>query len=213
MHGHRESSRLPRVMTTLAHFAVVAGAAWYLITYGTVASRSWALIACAVVYVSRATFGMFVLLKRKFDFTEAGIVTGLFVTLHLTFAWLGAGSDAPWGWLDNVAIVMYLAGSYLNTGAEYGRHRWKRDPQNEGKLYTGGLFRYAMHINYFGDTLLFTGFAILTHSVWALLVPGVMTVGFVFQHVPNLDRYLAERYHDSFPAYARRTKKLVPFLY
>ena len=70
-----------------------------------------------------------------------------------------------------------------------------------------------MHVNYFGDTVLFTGFALLTTSPWALLVPAVMTVGFVFLHIPMLDRYLATRYGEAFEAWARRTKKFVPFVY
>ena len=105
------------------------------------------------------------------------------------------------------------SGPILNTGSEYGRHRWKRDPANKGKLYTEGLFRHAMHINYFGDSLLFSGFALLTTSLWALLVPAIMTLGFVFQHVTTLDRYLADRYGAAFETYAGETKKLIPYVY
>ena len=36
---------------------------------------------------------------------------------------------------------------------------------------------------------------------------------FVFMHGPMLDKYLEERYGDGFRAYAKKTKKLIPFVY
>lgn len=70
-----------------------------------------------------------------------------------------------------------------------------------------------MHINYFGDELLFTGYALLTGIAWALLVPLVMAAGFVFFNIPQIDKHLREHYGSDFEGYARRTKKFLPFLY
>ena len=53
----------------------------------------------------------------------------------------------------------------------------------------------------------------LTRSPWALLVPAVMAAGFVFLHIPTLDRYLRERYAEDYVEWTRRSKKLVPFVY
>ena len=41
----------------------------------------------------------------------------------------------------------------------------------------------------------------------------MMYLGFVYQHIPDLDQYLADRYPGEFPAYSKRTKKLIPFVY
>ena len=40
-----------------------------------------------------------------------------------------------------------------------------------------------------------------------------MLLGFVFGNIPMLDAHLAEHYGQEFTAYARRTRKLVPFVY
>jgi protein-S-isoprenylcysteine O-methyltransferase Ste14 len=40
-----------------------------------------------------------------------------------------------------------------------------------------------------------------------------MGLNFVFIIIPAHDAYLASRYGSEFEEYARRTKKLVPFLY
>ena len=60
---------------------------------------------------------------------------------------------ADWLWLG-----LFLIGSCLNTCSEWQRMIWKKNKANRGKLYTKGLFRYSMHINYFGDTVSFAGF-------------------------------------------------------
>lgn len=213
MHGHHEHSRAPRLVNSLVHAAAIVGAGWLLTRDGHLSTRDLALLACSAIYFARAALGMFVMLKRRFAWSEAAIVGSLFVGVHLGFAHLGSAASPS---LDAVAIaglILYAVGSYLNTASEYGRLVWKRDPANTGRLYREGLFRHSMHINYFGDSVLFTGFALVTGSAWALIVPGVMTLGFVFQHIPTLDAYLARRYGPQYEAYARTTKKFVPYVY
>jgi protein-S-isoprenylcysteine O-methyltransferase Ste14 len=67
-----------------------------------------------------------------------------------------------------------------------------------------------MHINYLGDVLLFTGFAMAAGRWAASLVPVLMALTFVFVHVPMLDAYLAERYGTEFRAWAEHTRRLIP---
>jgi len=213
MHGQQETTRFPRILTTLLHSAAVALAAWLLLRDGSLNTRDILLIGCSLIYLGRTVFGMFVLLKRKFAWSEAFIVTGLFSGLHLGFAYLATQHTGPIGTVDIIAVLLYLWGSYLNTGSEYQRHIWKKDQAHKGKLYSEGLFKHSMHINYFGDSVLFSGFAMLTGSHWAFVVPGVMTVGFIFQHIPALDTYLAKRYGKQFELYASKTKKFIPYIY
>ena len=52
----------------------------------------------------------------------------------------------------------------------------------------------SVHINYFGDIVLFTGLAIVTHSLSMLVIPLIMAVNFVFNIIPSLDRYLEKKY-------------------
>jgi steroid 5-alpha reductase family enzyme len=115
--------------------------------------------------------------------------------------------------IDILFILLFLIGSYLNTMSEWDRMVWKKNISNKGKLYTEGLFKKAMHINYFGDSVSFTGFALLTGSYWGLAIPLVMTLGFVFIHIPKLDKYLHEKYNEQFEEYSQNTKKFIPWIY
>jgi steroid 5-alpha reductase family enzyme len=171
------------------------------------------VLACAIFYFLRLCFGAFYLVTRKLGWGET-LGVGLYIVLiHVIFASFRAtNSDQP-AYLTLAGSALYIFGSYLNTGAELARHLWKHNPENAGHLYTGGLFRYSRHINYFGDELLFSGYALISGSRWALLIPALMAVGFIFFNIPMLDRYLHTKYGHSFDAYALHTKKFIPFLY
>jgi protein-S-isoprenylcysteine O-methyltransferase Ste14 len=212
MHGEEDTSTLPRLTMVGLHLVGVVVATW-LLTSGPLTSRRVALLACAWIYFARLLVTSLSFLKRKVGWEEAFQVGPFLLLIQAALAWLGSRSAAPWSAVDTLAVGLYALGSVLNTGSELQRKLWKAHPENKGRLYTGGFFRLAMHVNYFGDVLLFSGFALLTRSPWAWLVPAVMTAGFVFLHIPMLDRYLRERYGDEFVAWEQRTKKLIPFVY
>lgn len=228
MHGEYSRAIGPRISLTLAHLAAVAIVAWLLFggglrtvaswrgaTWGTASpERRWLLLGCAVVYFLRLIITGLYLLKRKIGWDEAAIVAGWVLFIHVLFALLGGTNPKTINpAVTAVALGLYAPGSILNTGSELQRRWWKLNPLNQGRLYTRGLFRYAMHINYFGDELLFTGYALVTGTAWALLVPLVMAAGFVFFNIPQLDKHLREHYGSEFQEYARHTKKFVPYLY
>lgn len=212
MHGEKDSSTLPRLAMIGMHLAGVLVATG-LLTDGPLTPRRIALLVCAWIYFARVLATSLVFLKRKVGWAEAVQVGPFLFLIQVFLAWLGARASVPWGALDTLALVLYGVGSFLNSGSELQRMAWKARPENSGHLYTGGLFRLSRHVNYFGDVVLFTGFALLTRSPWALLVPVVMALMFVFLHIPTLDRYLRERYGDEYVEWTRRSKKLVPFLY
>lgn len=212
MHGDAEVSRSPRLVMALAHVLGVSVAAHLLLKDG-VSTRAVVVLGCGVVYLGRYLLTSFYILKRGVGWSEAAQVGPFLFAIQALFGYLASRRTAPLGWLDGIALALYVSGSCLNTGAELQRKRWKADPAHAGHLYRGGLFSLSMHVNYFGDVLLFTGFALVTKSAWALLVPLLMAVMFVFVHIPMLDSYLARRYPEEFAEWARDSKRLIPFVY
>lgn len=179
--------------------------------------RSRILAYCAILYFLRHLVTLFVLLKRQINLSEALGLTGFMALFEIGFLLLGtgmiSGTSTPFGWVDGLGVGMVLAGSVINTGSELQRWHWKKKPSSKGKCYTQGLFAYSMHINYFGDAILFTGWAMLTASIFAWPVPIFITASFVFFHIPPLDAYLTERYGDDFKTYSAKTAKFIPFIY
>lgn len=167
----------------------------------------------AVITVLRFVLTLFVLLKRKIHNAELISVPIAFACYYIGFALFAQTRAAGFGMLDIIAIAVFALGCVLNTGSEMQRYRWKKNPENKGHLYTEGLFKHSMHINFLGDILWVSAFAIATQNLWALSVPLVLIGFFVFDAIPNLDAYLSKRYSDEFPAYAAKTKKLLPWVY
>jgi len=154
--------------------------------------RASILLACVFLYWLRHVFTLFYLIERKIVWSE---VTELLFFMAL------------------FEITLLLLGGFLNSYSELQRKLWKRDSNNKGKCYTKGLFSYSMHINYFGGTLLFTGWCLFTNNYWSLALPIFMAFTFIFFHIPELDLHLVERYGDDFKKYSSNTNKFIPFIY
>lgn len=227
MYGKIEKSNKRKITLTVFHFVAVLISAWILFGSGqefvfsifgnsklnsTLLSRV-VIFGCGVFYFIRICITSFVLLKRQMPWNEVLEVGPFVAFIQIFFAILTVYYKEEFNSFDWVLILLFLIGSYINTVSEWKRMIWKKDSANKGKLYTNGLFRYSLHINYFGDSILFTAFALLTGSLWGLTIPVVMTLGFIFVHIPKLDKYLNERYKEQFELYSKSTKKFIPWIY
>jgi protein-S-isoprenylcysteine O-methyltransferase Ste14 len=171
------------------------------------------LASCLIIYFVRLQVTVWVFQKRKWTWLETITITILMSFVLYAFAKFGGNNKQVVSIVEVIGILFYLSGSYINTHSEYYRHVWKLKEENRGRLYTEGLFSKSMHINYFGDIVLFTGFAMITHRFFMLVIPSVMTLNFVFIIIPSLDRYLEKKYGAEFRDYAQKTKKLIPWIY
>jgi protein-S-isoprenylcysteine O-methyltransferase Ste14 len=171
------------------------------------------LASCLIIYVIRLQVTVWIFQKRKWTWSETITITILMPFVIYAFASVGGSNKQAVGAVEIIGILLYLSGSYINTHSEYYRYAWKLEEENKGRLYTEGLFGLAMHINYFGDIVLFNGLAMITHSLSMFVIPLVMALNFVFFIIPSLDRYLEKKYTDEFKDYSKKTKKLIPMIY
>ena len=171
------------------------------------------MIFVLTIYFLRLLFTVFVFLKRKMGWVETIIISILMSLALFSFAKVGGSSHLPLNASDYIGILLFLGGSWINSYSEYTRHIWKKKDINKGKLYTDGLFKYSMHINYFGDIVLFSGLALITQSISLFVIPLIMALNFVFFIIPSLDKYLAKKYGEEFKEYAGKTKKFIPMVY
>lgn len=228
MHGEQERARRPRLLATGLHLVGVGDMAWLLVGSGLemvnawwgkvwhfgVPDHRWQLSAFAAVYLLRAAVTMFYLLRRKTGWGECVLVGVRSAPCTLSLHTWVEPTRTTWDWAHGGGgVALYVFGSCVNTGSELQRKWWKGRPENKIRLYTHGVFRNSQHINYFGDEQPFIGYAFLTGSAGALLVPLVVIAGFVFIDFPELDKHFRSRYGPKFEAYAQRTHKFAPFVY
>ncbi|KAF5370174.1 hypothetical protein D9757_010615 [Collybiopsis confluens] len=113
-----------------------------------------------------------------------------------------------------VGVVMFIVGMGLEWVSEMQRLKFKKDPKHKGKLYTGGLFGLARHINYGGYTLWRAGFAVAAAGwVWGMVVGGWLVYDFAKRAIPELDAYCGKRYPGQWAQYKNSVRsKLLPFI-
>ena len=88
--------------------------------------------------------------------------------------------------------------------------RFKRNPENKGKIIQTGCWKYSRHPNYFGEALLWWGISIITWVWYAVFSPLVLTLLLIFvTGVPLLEKRLSER--EEFKEYKSRTSMFFPW--
>ncbi len=176
-------------------------------------ARQLVMLLCCLIYFVRFTIGLFVFIQRKISWFEGSLVTVLFFLMFYYFGiCAGSYSDAI-GMLDIIGIFLFLFGSCINYLADHQRFSWKRKAENKGCLYTAGLFKYAMHVNYFGDSMAYFGLALITHNTGCMLISLGLVVYFIVFEIPMLDAHLSQKYKHDFTEYSKVTKKYIPFIY
>lgn len=93
-----------------------------------------------------------------------------------------------------LGLVIYVVGLVTEWYSEVQRSRFKQNPQNKGKLYTGGLFGLARNINYGGYTLCRVGYSIVCAGLpWGIVVGLFLFGDFAGRAVPYLETYLEKK--------------------
>ena len=175
--------------------------------------RNILILSCMTIYFFRLLFTLFVFFQRKMYWGEAIVIANIMPWIFPYIAYKSGDYTGSIGWIEMVGILMFLIGSYLNSASEYFRYSWKQKRENSRHIYTGGLFKYARHINYFGDIVLFTGMAMVAHQIQLLIIPISMAFVFVVILIPLKENYLKDKYGNEYISYAASTKKLIPLIF
>jgi protein-S-isoprenylcysteine O-methyltransferase Ste14 len=123
----------------------------------------------------------------------------------------GVSSDA---WRAAVGLTLFAVGlgfavwARLHIGRNWGTPMSRK---NDPELVTSGPYRFARHPIYTGILLASFGTALALNWTW-LAVAAVIGVYFIYSATVE-ERYLAEQFPDSYPAYKQSTKMLVPFVF
>lgn len=177
------------------------------------ADRRIVIFAFNIITFLRLGYMMIFLLKRKIPWQESVSVPMAFALYYIGFSLFVLPTNQAIAALDFIAIALFIIGSVLNSGGEILRNRWKKNPDNKGKIYAGGFFKYSRHINYFGDLLWVIAYAMITRNWYSISIPIFLFCFFAFFNAPKLDTYLKEKYGKQYDDYAQKTRMLIPFLY
>jgi protein-S-isoprenylcysteine O-methyltransferase Ste14 len=116
--------------------------------------------------------------------------------------------------LAGIGLAVFLLGLALAVWARlYLGRNWgmpmsrKSDPE----LVTRGPYHWIRNPIYSGIILAMIGTAIAVSVYW--LVAAIVLGGYFVFSAVNEGHYMAERFPDTYPAYKRSTKMLIPFVF
>mmetsp|Transcript_22235 Transcript_22235/g.35828 ORF Transcript_22235/g.35828 Transcript_22235/m.35828 type:complete len:243 (+) Transcript_22235:149-877(+) len=195
---------------------VLAAYTYGVFAYGQGATNHAQLIlmtAYGFIYFLRLNLMSLWLLKRELAVEELTLVILIWIPAILS-SFVFSLNETNSKLVLVLSLAIYLFGSFLNTYSELERKWWKSKPENQGRCYMDGLFSWSRNINYFGDTLLFAGWALATASWINAWVPVVMGSSFIWFHIPDKETYLAKRYRADWTTYTQNTPyAFAPYIY
>jgi protein-S-isoprenylcysteine O-methyltransferase Ste14 len=117
-------------------------------------------------------------------------------------------------WLQGIGLAVFLLGLALAIWARvYLGRNWgmpmsqKADPE----LVTTGPYSRVRHPIYSGIILAMIGTTIAVDVYWLV---AVVILGAYFVYSASMEeRFMADRFPDSYPEYKRSTKMLIPFIF
>jgi protein-S-isoprenylcysteine O-methyltransferase Ste14 len=167
------------------------------------------------IYWIAASIGVKAGRTRWARFAGVRVVIILIVLLLLRLRVLKghhAVTDNPW--LQGIGLAVFFLGLALAVWARiYIGRNWgmpmseKADPE----LVTTGPYRTIRHPIYSGIILAIAGTTVAVSLYWLI---AVVLVGAYFVYSAIMEeRYMNERFPDTYPRYKQSTKMLVPFIF
>ena len=143
----------------------------------------------------------------------------VYLTISCALVAMTTANPLPLGPLAYTGAALWLVGFGFEVVADYQKRRFRKDPANEGRFITDGVWAWSQHPNYFGEILLWTGIALIAFPVLegAQLATLISPV-FVFvlltriSGIPLLRVRAKKRWSEDpeFQAYTKRTAVLIP---
>lgn len=197
-------------------------------------ARAWIVAAMVIVWTGRLGIFLFRRISRegkdgRFDeikvspirFFSAWTIQGLWVLLTsaAALAIITTTERQDLGVLGYIGIVVWLSGFTIEAVADRQKSEFRKDPANEGRFISSGLWAWSRHPNYFGEITLWTGVAlmaipVLTDWQWVVLISPVFVTILLtrISGIPMLEKKADERWGDeeTYQEYKESTPVLVP---
>lgn len=115
--------------------------------------------------------------------------------------------------LDLLGVLVWATGFAFEAIGDWQLARFKRNPQNKGKLLTTGVWYYTRHPNYFGDACVWWGFGLFSLAAGSILpVFGSLLMTYVIVRISGvtmLERSLRKT-KPGYEDYIARTSAFLP---
>lgn len=217
-------------------FGFVVVNAYYFILSGGINTRKLLLLVLVSIWGMRLTFYLawrnigkgedfrYQEFRRKFgperywwfSYIQTFLLQGVLIMV-ISLPLLGVNSHAQsdsLNSLDYLAILVWLLGFAFETGGDYQLARFKKNPNNKGKVLNTGFWKYTRHPNYFGDAAVWCSYAlfcIASGSYWQIIGSIIMVLLIIkVSGVALLEKTLKET-KSQYKEYIEKTNSFFPW--
>ena len=117
--------------------------------------------------------------------------------------------------IEWIAILLWCL-SFLGEGiADLQLFLFKKNKINKGKVYSGGLWKYSRHPNYFFESCIWYSYALLSiKGPWGwvgIIAAIIMNYSLLYlTGIPKTEEVALETYGESYKQYQQQTSKFIP---
>ncbi len=134
------------------------------------------------------------------------------VNSYLNAAWITQfGPDYGSGWWTDprfiIGAVVFLAGYRINRQSDDILRNLRKPGETGYKIPQGGMFKYVSCAHYFGEIIMWFGWALATWSP-----PGLAFAIFTAANIGTRAWNQHKWYHEKFPDYPAERKAVIPFV-
>ena len=154
--------------------------------------------------------------RGSLQILHVAIWGSIFIAVWLSRKGIGRVDDALRMPLFLTGCALMLAGMLFRWWAvRVLAHHFTVDVaiRDDHKLIRQGPYRLLRHPSYTGSLTTFYGFALALGSAWSLLLIAVVVTAAFLWRIRVEERALTSAFPRDYPAYARETKRLIPFVW
>lgn len=183
----------------------------------------WWIVGLWAVFLIYWIFAAFFVKRLDRTAIRAGmrLRLGLMVIVVVAIAWARRSSELrTLQWAELHSLPMAILGAAIVTlgaitafwaraaiGRNWGPPATRR---SDTELITSGPYAFARHPIYSGILLMMIGTAVGLIPTWWLVAAAAGI--YFYLSARSEERFMTERFPDSYPSYRARTKMLIPFL-
>lgn len=151
------------------------------------------------------------------SYSQINLLQGFIILLILTPFIISTTSDSFSTPFVIVGVLIFLFGLTWETIADFQLDKFiakKKAGATDKTLMTDGVFKYSRRPNYFGESLVWWGQAIMVLSlplgIYGLIGPIVITLVLVKISGPMIEKQFLAKYPEKYRAYMQTTNFLIP---
>lgn len=134
------------------------------------------------------------------------LFVGVFYALP---AWFAFTNQTPLGYVSMaISLLLYIFGSLINTAADVQKMTAK---SMGAKLVSTEIWRSVRNVNYFGDLMRYSSFAVVSGSLWSAILP-LTVLALYIPRILDKEKSMSDKYSD-FSQYQQQSKRLIPWVW